>query len=147
MESITLKRLLAGPISGHHAPVIYCLFKKIEYLDTTRSVLYSRLPAQFFGLSLDAQGKRGEIAGLAIIAEKSLIKVLLFMVLAQAVSALANGISSSLASRARQLYTNFLPTQPAVPGWSSLDALRRGRGRGISALWDKEPWGITVPLY
>lgn len=35
MESITLKRLLAGPISGHHAPVIYCLFKKIEYLDTT----------------------------------------------------------------------------------------------------------------
>lgn len=35
MESITLKRLLAGPISGHHAPEIYCLFKKIEYLDTT----------------------------------------------------------------------------------------------------------------
>jgi len=35
VESITLKRLLAGPISGHHAPEIYCLFKKIEYLDTT----------------------------------------------------------------------------------------------------------------
>ena len=39
MESITLKRPLAGHISGHHAPVIYCLFKKIEYLDTTGTAM------------------------------------------------------------------------------------------------------------
>ena len=34
MESTTLKGLLAGHIASHHFSLIYCLFKKIKYLDT-----------------------------------------------------------------------------------------------------------------
>ena len=34
-EGTILTCLLAGHISGHRVPLIYCLFKKIEYLDTT----------------------------------------------------------------------------------------------------------------
>jgi hypothetical protein len=57
-----------------------------------RSVPYSRLPAQFANLSFVARAKRGEITGLAIIAEKSLIKVLLFIAGVQAAPEFAVGI-------------------------------------------------------
>jgi hypothetical protein len=66
------------------------------------------LPARFFSFIFDAQANRGEITVLASSAAKRLIKVLLFMPVAQAVSTLATGISSSLASKTRQLYTHFL---------------------------------------
>ena len=56
------------------------LFK--ELAEYKRSVLYSRLPAQFFSLIFDAQASRGEITGLASSAAKRLIKVLLFMAIA-----------------------------------------------------------------
>src|SRR5207244_9021579 len=86
-----------------------------ELAEYKRSVLYSRLPAQFFSLSFAAQAKRGEITGLAISAEKSLIKVLLFIAIVQAVSTFAIGISSSLASKARQLYTFFFSFKRVDP--------------------------------
>src|SRR5437016_12137376 len=92
-----------------------------ELAEYKRSVLYSRLPAQFDSLSFVARAKRGEITGLAIIAEKSLIKVLLFIAIVQAVSAFAIGTSSSLASKARQLYT-YLISFLRRPGWSSLNS-------------------------
>src|ERR1700680_4581417 len=44
-----------------------------------RSVLYSRLPAQFVSLSVPAQAKRRRKEGLAIVAEESLMKVRLFI--------------------------------------------------------------------
>jgi len=50
-----------------------------ELAEYKRLVLYSRLPAQFFSLSLDANPNKGEITGLANIAAKSLIKDRLFM--------------------------------------------------------------------
>src|SRR6266478_878713 len=50
-----------------------------EFAVYRRSVLYSRLPAQFLSLTLAVQVRRGETAGLAITAEKNLIKVLLFI--------------------------------------------------------------------
>jgi hypothetical protein len=43
-------------------------------------------------LSIVARAKKGEMTGLAIIAENSLIKVLLFIAIAQAESTLATGI-------------------------------------------------------
>src|SRR6266446_6869852 len=66
-----------------------------------------RVPSTF-SLLFDAQASRGEITELASSAAKRLIKVLLFMAIAQAVSTLAGGISCSLASKTRQLYTHFL---------------------------------------
>src|SRR6266851_3423481 len=78
-----------------------------ELAEYKRSVPYSRLPAQFDSLSFVARAKRGEITGLAISAEKSLIKVLLFIATFQAESTLTTGIPSTLTSKARQLYTYF----------------------------------------
>jgi hypothetical protein len=66
------------------------------------------LPAQFLSLIFEAQANRGAITGLASSAAKRLIKLLLFMAIAQAVSTLATGISSSLALKTQQLYTHFL---------------------------------------
>ena len=86
-----------------------------ELAEYKRSVLYSRLPAQFDSLSFVARAKRGEITGLVIIAEKSLIKVLLFIAMVQARSTLAPGISSTLASKARQLYNYFFSFHRADP--------------------------------
>ena len=43
------------------------------------SVLYSKLPAQFFSLISGSRAKSGDMAGPATIAESSLIKLLLFM--------------------------------------------------------------------
>src|SRR6266436_8113085 len=66
-----------------------CFFTKSracssELAEYRLSVLYSRLPAQFFNLSPDIlspdiQANRGETTGAASITEESLIKVLLFM--------------------------------------------------------------------
>src|ERR1700730_6769238 len=50
-----------------------------ELAEYKRSVPYSKFPAQFFSLSPDIQANRGEMTGLAAIAEESLIKVLLFI--------------------------------------------------------------------
>src|ERR1700730_17820486 len=50
-----------------------------DLAEYTRSVLYSKFPAQFVSLSPDTQANRGAMTGLAAIAEQSLIKVLLFM--------------------------------------------------------------------
>src|SRR5205814_3430647 len=86
-----------------------------ELAEYKRSVLYSRLPAQFDSLSFVARAKRGETTGLAIIAEKSLIKVLLFIAMVQARSTLATGISATLASKARQLYNYFFSFHRADP--------------------------------
>ncbi len=43
------------------------------------SVLYSKLPAQFFSLVSGSRAKSDDTAGPATIAESSLIKLLLFM--------------------------------------------------------------------
>src|SRR6266571_8715210 len=51
-----------------------------EWAGYRRSVPYSRLPAQFFGFSPDAQARRGETTGAATSAEESLRKARLFMV-------------------------------------------------------------------
>src|SRR5229473_6433414 len=66
-----------------------CFFTKSracssELAECRLSVLYSRLPAQFFNLSPaifspDIQANSGEMKGVANITEESLIKVLLFM--------------------------------------------------------------------
>src|SRR5467141_28097 len=125
-----------------------------ELAESKRSVLYSRLPAQFFSLSCVAQANSGEIAGLAITAEKSLIKVLLFIALAQAESTLTAGISSSLASKTRQLYTYFLSFQRALIRLVGLECATRTTLKNYfcqsstpnTALWDKQR-GLTVPLY
>src|SRR5260221_9273561 len=50
-----------------------------ELAECKCSVLYSRLPAQFFSLPPDAQANRGAMTGHAVIAEKSLRNVLLCM--------------------------------------------------------------------
>ena len=46
-------------------------------------MLYSRFPAQFVSLFFDAQANRGETTRLAIIPAKNLIKVRLFMAMAE----------------------------------------------------------------
>src|ERR1700758_4966178 len=51
-----------------------------ELAEYRRSVPYSRLPDQFFSLSSGMAASSGEMIGVAIIAEESLINVLLFMV-------------------------------------------------------------------
>src|SRR5580704_7674316 len=50
-----------------------------EFAEYRRSVPYSRLPDQFFSLSSGMAASSGEMIGVAIIAEESLINVLLFM--------------------------------------------------------------------
>ena len=50
-----------------------------EFAEYKRSVPYSRLPAQFVSLSSGIAASSGEMIGLAIIAEESLINVLLFI--------------------------------------------------------------------
>src|SRR5438445_5462218 len=67
------------------------------------SVLYSRLPAQFFSLLPDAQADRGEMTGFVINAAKRLIKVLLFTGIAQTVSTLATEFA--LLRKRHLLYT------------------------------------------
>src|SRR5438309_10549373 len=79
-----------------------------ELAEYKRSVPYSRLPAQFFSLLLDAQANRGEMTGLAIIAAKSLIKVLLFTAIA--VSTLGTGIPLLWLRKPRQLYACPYPS-------------------------------------
>src|SRR5437763_13578412 len=78
-----------------------------ELAEYKRSVLYSRLPAQFDSLSFVARAKRGEITGLAIIAEKNLIKVLLFITMVEARWTLAPGIYSTLSTKARPIVQLF----------------------------------------
>src|ERR1700722_14189830 len=51
-----------------------------EFAEYRRSVPYSRLPDQFFSLSSGMAASSGEMIGVAIIAEESLMNVLLFMV-------------------------------------------------------------------
>src|SRR5271154_7018353 len=51
-----------------------------EFAEYRRSVPYSKLPDQFFSLSSGMAASSGEMIGVAIIAEESLINVLLFMV-------------------------------------------------------------------
>ena len=50
-----------------------------EFAECKSWVLYSKLPAQFLSLSSGIQAKRRETRGPATVADRSLIKVLLFM--------------------------------------------------------------------
>src|SRR5450432_2965970 len=50
-----------------------------EFAEYKRSVPYSRLPDQFFGFSSGMAASSGEMIGVAIIADESLINVLLFI--------------------------------------------------------------------
>src|SRR5207245_6306269 len=93
-----------------------------ELVKYKRAGPYSRLHAQFFSLLLDAQANRGEMTGLAIIAAKSLIKVLLFTAIA--VSTLGTGIASSLASKTPAIVRLTLSFRRSRIRWSSLNALR-----------------------
>src|SRR6202035_5745950 len=72
-----------------------------------RSVLYSRLPAQFVSLLFAAQLRRGETMGLAVTAAMSLTNVLLFMeIIPSGSTSCAENLSLEI-PKPSQLYTTW----------------------------------------
>src|SRR5580704_9988051 len=94
----------------------------VVFAEYKRSVPYSRLPAQFVSLSPGIAASSGVTIGLAIIAEESLINVLLFMIFPS--SALDERRVLSLASPRRHHQIIESKFKPFVKKFLKSDSLQ-----------------------